>query len=113
MFKKTLTATVAALTLTSATIVAPSSAQAGNLGKAVAIGILGAAVGAIAAGSARAQQDQGYRSYGYDERPDDRQGGFRQVRGGHESTYGGCGFRNSPLFDEDGNRIGSRHVSAC
>lgn len=115
MFKKTLTAAVAALTLAAATLAPTSQAQAGSLGKAVAIGILGTAIGAIAAGSAaRARQEEGYRSYGcYDERNDYRQGGFCQVRGGHEGTYGSCGFCNSPIFDEDGNRIGSRRVPAC
>ncbi|WP_232628673.1 hypothetical protein [Methylobacterium sp. Leaf118] len=112
--KKTLTAAVAAHTLSAATLAPTSQAQAGSLGKAVAIGILGTAIGAIAVGSVRARQEQDDRFYGhYDERPDYRSSGFRPVRGGHESTYGGCGFRNSPIFDEDGNRIGSRRVPAC
>ena len=97
MFKKTLTALVAALTLTSATFTTTQSAQAGTFGKVLAAGIVGVAVGAIAAGKARSQ-DQDYR-------PE-----YRPARGGYE---GGCGFRNSPVFDEYGNRIGSRRVSAC
>jgi hypothetical protein len=105
MFKKSLTAAVAALTLSAATLAPTSQAQAGNLGKVVAIGILGTAVAAIAgAASSRAQENE-YRS--------DYDGGFRQVRGGYEGGYGGCGFRNSPIFDEDGIRIGSRRVPAC
>ncbi|MFY9294030.1 MAG: hypothetical protein WAP03_25545 [Methylorubrum rhodinum] len=112
MFKKTFTAAVAALTLSAATLAPTSQAQAGNLGKVVAIGILGTAVAAIAgAASSRAQENEYRSDYrpvrgGYD-------GGFRQVRGGYEGGYGGCGFRNSPIFDEDGIRIGSRRVPAC
>ena len=98
MFRKTLTAAVAALTLAGATVTTTSSAQAGSLGKAVAIGIVGTVVGVIA-GAANA------RSRDNDERYEPR-----SVRVGYES---GCGFRNSPVFDENGNRIGSRPVPAC
>ena len=96
MFKKTLTATVAALTLASATLTTTQSAQAGGLGNLIAVGIVGAAVGAVAAGSARSQEP----SYRSDDRP---------YRGG----YDGCGFRNRPVFDEYGRQVGVRQVSAC
>ncbi len=43
MFKKTLTAAVAALTLASATLTTTQSAQAGGLGNLIAVGIVGAA----------------------------------------------------------------------
>ena len=99
MFKKTLTATVAALTLATASL-STAPAQAGGLGKFIAAGVVGAVVGgALASRSAQADQP----SYAY-----------RPVRGGYDDGYrGGCGFRNSPVFDEYGNRIGSRQVPAC
>ncbi|TGD97957.1 hypothetical protein [Methylobacterium nonmethylotrophicum] len=103
MLKKTLTIAVAALTLSSATLAPTSQAQAGGLGKVIAIGILGTAVGAIAGAASARAQENAERSRGGDEP------GFRQVR----SDEGGCGFRNSPVFDEDGNRIGFRRVPAC
>ena len=96
MFKKTLTATVAALTLTSAGLTTAQPAQAG-IGKVLAAGIVGVAVGAVVAGSARSQEP-GFRS------------DFRPARGGFD---GGCGFRSSPIFDENGNRIGFQRVPAC
>ena len=96
MFKKTLTATVAALTLAGATLVPLSSAQAG-FGKAVAAGIVGLAVGAVVAGSARSQEPN-YRS------------AYRPARGGYD---GGCGYRNRAVFDEYGRRVGFQQVSAC
>ena len=101
MVRKTLTAAVAALTLAGATVTTPSSAQAGGLGKFIAAGVVGAVVGSALA----ARRSEAYQpSYGGDA------SGYRLVREGYE---GGCGFRNSPVFDEDGNRIGSRRVPAC
>ena len=95
MFKKTLTATVAALALAGATVTAPSSAQAGFLGTVVA-GVAGAVVGAAVVGAAAsaARPEPVYRS-------------------GYRPAYGGCGLRNSPVFDEYGNRVGFRRVPAC
>ncbi len=99
MFKKTLTATVAALTLASATLTIPSSAQAGVLGKVVA-GVAGVVIGAAAVGAAaRAASDD----------VADRQD-FRPVRGGYDN---GCGFRLRPVFDEYGNRAGMQRVPTC
>ncbi len=96
MFKKTLTATVAAFTLASATLTIPSSAQAGVLGKVVA-GVAGVVIGAAAVGAAaRAASD------------DDA--GYRPVRGGYDN---GCGFRLRPVFDEYGNRAGMQRVPTC
>ena len=95
MFRKTLTTTVAALTIAGSTLTAAQPAQAG-FGKLLAVGLVGAAVGAIAAGSARSQE------------PTDRSG-YRPVRG----YEGGCGYRKSPVFDEYGNRVGFRTVPAC
>ena len=102
MFRKTLAATVAALTLATASLAPTSQAQAGGFGKFVAAGIVGAIVG----GALAARPSQAYQpNYGY--RP------VRTFEGGYGGGYNGCGFRNSPIFDEDGNRIGSRRVSAC
>ena len=120
MFKKTLTAAVAALTLAGATVTTTQSAQAGSLGKAVAIGIVGAAVGAIAGAvsSRSSSEEAGSR---YEDRSDYRSGGFRQARGGYEGGFRqvrggydeGCGFRVRPVFDEYGNKVGVRNVPAC
>ena len=107
MFRKTLTAAVAALTLTGATLTPMHAAQAGSIGKVVAAAVVGVAVGAIAAGKARSQE--GYQERRYQERGDRSE--YRPVRG-YDRYEGGCG-RNSPIFDEDGNRIGSRRVPAC
>ena len=96
MFKKTLTTTVAAFTLASATLTIPSSAQAGVLGKVVA-GVAGVVIGAAAVGAAaRAASD------------DDAC--YRPVRGGSDN---GCGFRLRPVFDEYGNRAGMQRVPTC
>lgn len=105
MFKKTLAAALATLTLTSATLATASSAQAG-FGKAVAAGIVGLAVGSVLAGSARSQEPT-YRSGGYD---DGYRGGYRPVRGGYDDA---CGYRNRPVFDEYGRKVGVQRVSAC
>ena len=105
MFKKSLTVLVAALTLTGATFTTTHSAQAGGLGAAVVAGVVGTVVGVVAgAASSRANADADYRPArgGYD-------GGYRPVRG----SYDGCGFRNAPVFDEDGNRVGFRKVPTC
>ena len=103
MFKKSLTALVAALALTGATLAPMQSAQAGGLGKFIAAGVVGAVVGgALASRSAQADRP----SYAY-------RSEYRPVRGYDDGYRGGCGFRNSPIFDEDGNRIGSRRVPAC
>ena len=92
MFRKTLTATVAALTLTGASLSATTSAQAGGLGKFIVVGaVVG---GALASRSSEAAQPAYRPAYG---------GGYG----------GGCGFRNSPIFDEYGHRVGFRRVSAC
>lgn len=95
MLKKTLTAAVAALTL--ATAVTPAPAQAGSLGKVVAVGILGAAVGAIvgAAGSKAAHSEE------YEP---------REARRFRPSS---CDMRRLPVFDRDGQQVGWRHVPAC
>ena len=95
MFKKTLTATVAALTLATASL-STAPAQAGSLGKFIAAGIVGAVVGSALASR---PSHAGQPSYGY-----------RPARGGYD---GGCGVRNSPVFDEYGNRVGFRPVPAC
>ena len=99
MLRKTLTGAVAALTLAGATVTTTSSAQAGFLGKVVA-GVAGAVIGAAVVGAAAsaARPEPVYRP------------GYRPAYGG---GYGGCGFRNSPVFDEYGNRVGFRRVSAC
>ena len=47
MFKKTLTAAIAALTLAGATLTTPSSAQAGGFGRFIAAGIVGAAIAVV------------------------------------------------------------------
>ena len=105
MVRKTLTAAVAALTLASATFTTIPSAQAGSLGKAIAIGVVGTVVGVIAgAASARSRESDERSEY----RP--ARGEYRPVRVGYES---GCGLRNSPIFDENSNRIGSRRVPDC
>ena len=97
MFKKTLTAAVAALTLVSASLAPVSQAQAGGLGKFIAAGIVGAVVGGAIASRG------GDRDPGFDR-------GYRPVRRG----FGGdCGFRDAPIFDEYGHRIGFRQVPAC
>ena len=69
---------------------------------------------AIAAGKARSQE-QGYQDRGYGEQGyrSEYRPTYRPVRDGYDRSEGGCGFRNSPIFDEDGNRIGSRRVPAC
>ena len=119
MFRKTLTAAVAALTLTGATFTTTQSAQAEGLGKLVAIGVVGAAVGAIAgAVSSRSSDNEarGYRSQGrFEDRGEYRGNGYRQVssgyvRGGYDE---GCGFKIRPVFDEFGNKVGIRKVPAC
>ena len=97
MFKKSLTAALAALTLTTASLAPTSSAQAGGLGKFIAAGIVGAVVGGAIASRG------GDRDGGYDR-------GYRPARGGFG---GGCGFRDAPIFDEYGHRIGFRQVPAC
>ncbi len=100
MFKKTLTTTVAAFTLASATLTIPSSAQAGVLGKVVA-GVAGVVIGAAAVGAAAraaSDDDAGYRP------------AYRAVRGGYDN---GCGFRLRPVFDEYGNRAGMQRVPTC
>ena len=95
MFKKSLTVAVAVLSLTGASLTTTSSAQAGSLGKFVAASILGTAVGAIAIGSARARENHSE---------------YRAMRGGYDDE---CGYRKISVFDEYGNRIGSRRVPAC
>jgi predicted N-acetyltransferase YhbS len=86
MFKKTVTAAVAALTLAGATVAVPSAAEARGLGRAVAIGALGFAVGAAAASS-----------YAY----------ARPV------YYGGCGFVRQPIVNPWGEVVGFRRIPAC
>ena len=98
MFKKTLTATVAALTLATASL-STAPAQAGSLGKVIAAGIVGAVVGSVIASKARSAPVDGAF-----------EGGYRPVRGGYD---GGCGFRPRPVFDEYGHQVGIRRVPAC
>ena len=115
MFKKTLTATVAALTLAGATLTTTQSAQAGSLGAAVVAGVVGIVVGVVAgAASSRANTSDDYRP-AYRPVRGEYEGGYRQVsngyvRGGYEA---GCGFKIRPVFDEYGNKVGVRKVPAC
>lgn len=112
MFKKILTAAVAALTLTGATFTTTQSAQAGSLGAAVVAGVVGTVVGVVAgAASSRANADErsDYRP-AYRPVRGDYDGGFRQVRGGYDE---GCGFKIRPVFDEYGNKVGVRRVPGC
>lgn len=96
MFKKTLTAAIAALTLAGASLTT-TSAQAGGFGKFVAAGIVGAVVGGALASRSSASDSS------YDN-------GYRPVRGGYN---GGCGYSPRPVFDEYGNRVGFRRVPTC
>ena len=110
MFKKTLTAAVAALTLAGATLTTTQSAQAGSLGAAVVAGVVGTVVGVVAgAASSRANTSDDYRPT-YRPVRGDYEGGYRQVRGGYDE---GCGFKIRPVFDEFGNKVGIRKVPAC
>ena len=86
MFKKTLVAAVAVLTVAGSTVATTSSAQAGPLGRAVAAGAIGFAIGAAAAGS-----------YAY----------ARPV------YYGGCGWVSRPVYDAWGYFVGYRRYPAC
>ena len=95
MFKTSLSATVAALTLATAFLCA--SAQAGGLGKLIAAGVIGAVAGSVVASRARSHE------HGY--RPE-----YRPVRGGFDE---GCGVRARPVFDEFGQQVGTRRVPAC
>ena len=92
MFKKTLTATVAALTMAGAVAASSQPAEARGLGRAVAIGAAGFAVGALAAGAyARpVYYGGGYGGYGY-----------------------GCGYVSRPVYDSWGYQVGYRSVPAC
>lgn len=97
MFKKTLTAAVAALTLVSATVTIPSAAQAGSLGKAIAVGFVGAVIGAALASKAKAGPvPRVVRPYGPGHMVDED-----------------CGFVLRPVFDEFGHKVGMRKVPEC
>ena len=87
MFKKTLTATVAALTMAGAVAASSQPAEARGLGRAVAIGAAGFAVGALAAGAYA--------------RPVYYGGGY------------GCGYVSRPVYDSWGYQVGYRSVPAC
>ena len=101
MFRKTLTATVAALTLSGAVITSSTAAEARGLNKlAIGAGIVGAVVGLVA-GAASARQEPTYQ------RPVGYEPGYRPVR------YEGCGFAVRPVFDEYGRQVGARRVPAC
>lgn len=90
MFKKTLIAATAALTLVGATAASTSSAQAGPLGRAIVAGAIGFGVGAAVAGSS---------AYAYGYRP--------------AYVYGGCGFVSRPVFNAWGDVVAYRRVPAC
>ncbi len=91
MFKKTLIAATAALTL-AGSVASTSSAQAGWRGAAIAAGVAGLAIGgAVAANNAYAY-DYGYRPvyYGY-----------------------GCGYVSQAVYNPWGVFVGYRRVPAC
>lgn len=92
MFKKTVAAAVAALTLVGATAVTTSSAQASPLGRAIVAGAIGFGVGAAVAGSS---------AYAYGYRP------------AYAYGYGGCGFVSQPIVNPWGVIVGYRRVPAC
>lgn len=76
----------------------PSPAQAGSPGKFFAAGIIGAVIGSALTPIRL--------------RPTSRLTAIARFTAGYEGSYASFNFRNSPIFDEYGNRIGARPVRA-
>jgi hypothetical protein len=93
MFKKTLTAAVAALTLAGGLAATTQSAEAGWRGAAITAGVVG-----LATGAAIAANNSYYGGYSY---------GYRPV------YYGGCGYVRQPAYNVYGDFVGWRRVPAC
>ena len=95
MFKKSLTAAVAALTLVGTVAASTQPAEARGIGRAVAFGTAGFAVGALAAGAAAAATRPYYAPayYGY--------------------GYAGCGYVSRPVYNSWGYQVGWSSVPAC
>lgn len=91
MFKKTLTAAVAALTLAGTVAATTESAQAGWRGAAITAGVIGLAAGAAIASSHPVYAAPVYRPV----------------------YYGGCGYVRSPVYNTWGYVVGWRRVAAC
>lgn len=91
MFKKTLTAAVAALTMAGAVATSTQPAEARGLGRAIAFGAAGFAVGALAAGA--------YARPAY-------------ARPVYYGGYG-CGFVSRPVINAWGDVVAYRRVAAC
>lgn len=100
MFKKTLIAAAAALTVAGSTAAMTNSAQAGWRGAAIAAGVAGLAIG----GAVAANNAYGYGpSYGY-----------RSAYGYRSVNYGyGCGYVSRPYYNSWGQFLGYRSVPAC